>query len=92
MANQQIIKKIALDTLSLESNSISELSKVIDSNFCEIIDTLKACNGKIVLTGIGKSAIISIFLILLTEISKQRLAGDRSEKPRPVAAKTWLQT
>ena len=60
MANQQIIKKIALDTLNLESKSIADLSKVIDSNFCEIINTLKACNGKIVLTGIGKSAIIGM--------------------------------
>ena len=60
MANQQIIKKIALDTLNLESKSISDLSKVIDSNFCEIINTLKSCNGKIVLTGIGKSAIIAM--------------------------------
>jgi len=60
LANQQIIKKIALDTLNLESKSISDLSKVIDSNFCEIINTLKGCNGKIVLTGIGKSAIIGM--------------------------------
>ena len=60
MANQQIIKKIALETLNLESKSISNLSKVIDSNFCEIINKLKVCNGKIVLTGIGKSAIIGM--------------------------------
>ena len=59
MANQQIIKKIALNTLTLESKSISNLSKVIDSNFCEIINTLKICRGKIVITGIGKSAIIA---------------------------------
>ena len=59
MANQQIIKKIALETLTLESKSISNLSKVIDSNFCEIINTLKICRGKIVITGIGKSAIIA---------------------------------
>ena len=60
MANQQIIKKIALETLNLESKSISNLSKVIDANFCEIINKLKVCNGKIVLTGIGKSAIIAM--------------------------------
>ena len=60
MANQQIIKKIALETLTLESKSISNLSKVIDSNFCKIINTLKVCNGKIVITGIGKSAIIGM--------------------------------
>ena len=33
---------------------------IIDSNFCDIIDTLKECQGKIVLTGIGKSAIIGM--------------------------------
>ena len=60
MANQQIIKKIALETLNLESKSISNLSKVIDANFYEIINKLKVCNGKIVITGIGKSAIIAM--------------------------------
>ena len=60
MTNQQIIKNIALDTLQLESKSILDLSKIIDSNFCDIIDTLKECQGKIVLTGIGKSAIIGM--------------------------------
>ena len=60
MTNQQIIKNIALETLNLESKSISDLSSVIDSNFCEIIDILKECHGKIVLTGIGKSAIIGM--------------------------------
>ena len=60
MTNQQTIKKIALETLNLESKSISDLSNVIDSNFCEIIDVLQQCKGKIVLTGIGKSAIIGM--------------------------------
>ena len=60
MTNQQIIKNIALDTIQLESKSILDLSNIIDSNFCDIIDTLKECQGKIVLTGIGKSAIIGM--------------------------------
>tara|TARA_B110000008_G_scaffold144698_1_gene146488 strand:+ start:23 stop:997 length:975 start_codon:yes stop_codon:yes gene_type:complete len=60
LTNQQIIKNIALDTIQLESKSILDLSKIIDSNFCDIIDTLKECQGKIVLTGIGKSAIIGM--------------------------------
>ena len=60
MTNQQIIKNIALDTLHLESKSILDLSKIIDSNFCDIIDTLEECQGKIVVTGIGKSAIIGM--------------------------------
>ena len=60
MTNQQIIKSIALETLKLESKSISDLSSVIDSNFCGIIEILKECPGKIILTGIGKSAIIGM--------------------------------
>lgn len=60
MTNQQIIKSIALETLKLESKSISDLSSVIDSNFCDIIEVLKECPGKIILTGIGKSAIIGM--------------------------------
>ena len=60
MTNQQTIKNIALETLNLESKSISDLSNVIDSNFCKIINVLMQCQGKIVLTGIGKSAIIGM--------------------------------
>ena len=60
MTNSEIIKNSALDTLNLESKSISNLSKIIDSNFCKIVELLKNCQGKIVLTGIGKSAIIGM--------------------------------
>ena len=58
MANSTDIKKIALDTLALESSSIKNLSKAIDDNFVKIVETLFKSTGKIVLTGIGKSAII----------------------------------
>ena len=60
MTNSAIIKKTALDTLNLESRAISNLSKIIDSNFCEIVELLMNCKGKIILTGIGKSAIIGM--------------------------------
>ena len=60
MTNSEIIKNTALETLNLESKSISNLSKIIDSNFCKIVELLKDCRGKIVLTGIGKSAIIGM--------------------------------
>jgi len=60
LTNSEIIKKTALDTLDLESRAISNLSKIIDSNFCEIVELLMNCKGKIILTGIGKSAIIGM--------------------------------
>ena len=58
MTNSTDIKKIALDTLALESSAIKNLSKAIDDNFVKIVETLFKSTGKIVLTGIGKSAII----------------------------------
>ena len=58
MANPTDIKNIALETLALESDSIKSLSKVIDDNFVKIVETLYKSEGKIILTGIGKSAII----------------------------------
>ena len=60
MTNSEIIKNTALDTLNIESKSVSNLSKIIDTNFCKIVELLKDCKGKIVLTGIGKSAIIGM--------------------------------
>ncbi len=58
MANSSDIKKIALETIALESDSIKNLSKVINDDFVEIVETLYKSEGKIILTGIGKSAII----------------------------------
>ena len=60
MANSSDIKKVALETIALESDSIKNLSKVIDDNFVKIVETLFKSKGKIILTGIGKSAIIGM--------------------------------
>jgi len=60
LTNHQEIKDIAIDTLTLESKSILNLTEIINDNFCELINTLKHCHGRIVITGIGKSAIIGM--------------------------------
>jgi len=60
LANSSDIKKVALETIALESDSIKNLSKVIDDNFVKIVETLFKSKGKIILTGIGKSAIIGM--------------------------------
>jgi arabinose-5-phosphate isomerase len=60
LTNTEIIKKTAIDTLSIESKSILNMISIINSNFINIIETLHKCKGKIVLTGIGKSAIIGM--------------------------------
>tara|TARA_B100002051_G_scaffold89049_1_gene85048 strand:+ start:108 stop:1082 length:975 start_codon:yes stop_codon:yes gene_type:complete len=60
LTNSSDIKKIALETIALESESIKNLSKVIDDNFVRIVETLFKSKGKVILTGIGKSAIIGM--------------------------------
>tara|TARA_B100000575_G_scaffold54069_1_gene40582 strand:+ start:13686 stop:14666 length:981 start_codon:yes stop_codon:yes gene_type:complete len=60
LTNYQEIKDIAIETLELESKSILKLSEIIDDNFCELINILKDFEGRIIITGIGKSAIIGM--------------------------------
>ena len=53
-----IIKR-ARETLKIEIAGIESLKKRLDSEFEEAIDLLFACNGKVILSGIGKSGLIA---------------------------------
>ena len=52
------IKNSALETIAIESKAIANLSNLIDNNFVEAVQTLFESKGRIIITGIGKSAII----------------------------------
>lgn len=52
------IKEIAQQTLSIEAGSIMELREFIDDSFVEIVHLLDNMKGRLVVSGIGKSAII----------------------------------
>ncbi len=52
------IKQIAFDVLQLEAHSVLELQKYLDSQFIESVQTVLEMKGRLVITGIGKSAII----------------------------------
>ncbi len=52
------IKEKAIDTLTLEANSILELKKFVDESFENIVKHLHSMKGRLVVSGIGKSAII----------------------------------
>tara|TARA_Y100001970_G_scaffold248652_1_gene318389 strand:+ start:9916 stop:10881 length:966 start_codon:yes stop_codon:yes gene_type:complete len=52
------IKEIAIETLNLEAKSIKKLIHSIDSDFEKIINLIHKNKGKLIITGIGKSAII----------------------------------
>lgn len=53
------IKKIARDVLLNESNAIQNLTQYIDDNFEACVQEIYSAKGRVVITGIGKSAIIA---------------------------------
>lgn len=52
------IKTSALLTIELESRSVEGLKAFIDDDFVGAVETIHAAKGRVVITGIGKSAIV----------------------------------
>lgn len=52
------IREIARQTLTIEAGSIMELREFIDDGFVEVVQLLNNMKGRLVVSGIGKSAII----------------------------------
>ncbi len=59
MEKQATIKDAAIRTIELEAAAIARLSTYFDENFEKAIDCLAGCKGRIVVSGIGKSAIVA---------------------------------
>jgi arabinose-5-phosphate isomerase len=53
------VKQIALRTIELESQSISGLSQFINSDFERAVNEIANIKGRLVISGIGKSAVIA---------------------------------
>jgi len=53
------IKSIAISTISLEGQSILHLKDYIDDTFSEIVNTILESKGRLIVSGIGKSANIA---------------------------------
>ena len=53
------VQQLALQTLNIEAAAIESLAKSINADFVQCVLKILACPGRIVLTGIGKSAIIA---------------------------------
>src|SRR6187402_2040706 len=53
------LKQIALRTIELESQSISGLSQYINADFEKAVNAITNCKGRVVISGIGKSAVIA---------------------------------
>ena len=52
------IREIALQTISIESQTIQKLSSSIDHTYEDAVNAIYESTGRVVVTGIGKSAII----------------------------------
>lgn len=57
--DNQLILETAKATIKLEYDAIAQLASFIDDDFAEIVHKLHASKGRVVITGIGKSAIIA---------------------------------
>ncbi|HUM64829.1 MAG TPA: KpsF/GutQ family sugar-phosphate isomerase [Chitinophagaceae bacterium] len=53
------IKQIALRTIDLEAESISGLRAFINEEFEKAVEAIAVCRGRLVISGIGKSAVIA---------------------------------
>lgn len=59
MKSKKSIIKSAVSTLKMESEAISNLLQHINDDFAEVVQQILACKGRVIVTGIGKSAIIA---------------------------------
>ena len=50
--------QIARETLSVESQALTQLSQRLDDEFSQVVDLILACEGHLVIGGIGKSGLI----------------------------------
>ncbi len=58
MKDYQTIKEIALATIKVEAEAISELKQAVNQDFVRCVELICQSKGRVIVTGIGKSAII----------------------------------
>ena len=59
MNSKKSIVALAKETIAIESLAISQLADFIDDTFAEAVDLIFNSTGRVIITGIGKSAIIA---------------------------------
>ena len=59
MNDKADIKNIAIQTITAEGNAVLNLTKYIDDDFEKAVNLILHSNGRVIMTGIGKSAIIA---------------------------------
>ena len=57
--NSSSIRALAIRTVKLESAAIAQLENSIDADFVKAVELINTCKGRLVISGIGKSAVIA---------------------------------
>ncbi len=64
MSDQKdLITRLAKETITLESESIANLVELVDEDFCNAVNLIYKSKGRVIITGIGKSAIIATKIV-----------------------------
>ncbi len=59
MSDSKAILALAKKTITLEGDAIHHLSSLLDEHFAKAVDCIRRSKGRVVISGIGKSAIIA---------------------------------
>lgn len=59
MSNADLIRQTALETIRIEQQSIQGLEQYIHDDFVRTVEAILHCKGRLVVSGIGKSALIA---------------------------------
>ncbi len=62
MNSRSSIINIAKQTIEMESKAILNLSNLLNNDFADTVELIYNSKGRVIITGIGKSAIIAIKL------------------------------
>ena len=57
--NKSKIKKVGQEVIKLESIALAKLSKSLDKDFIKAVELISQQNGKIIVSGVGKSGNIA---------------------------------
>ena len=59
MSSDNNIKQLAIDTIDMEAKSVDKLKSFVNDEFVEVVELIHNSKGRLVITGIGKSAVIA---------------------------------
>ena len=63
MKTENVLKDIANQFFSCEKKAIENMGKLLDNNFPDAVKTLFLAKGRVIITGIGKSANIATKIV-----------------------------